>query len=240
MNLSAIFSALFGWWKAILDSYRQSSTYYILIILAVLMFLPVCCVLLVYSVFSSFWLLIFAAIVADAILYVIRALFGNHFLSQIRGRMHRLFPKTGIRYEEKEYARNLRQRNREMREEEREKRQRRYEDYYEDDEPEEEDFYEEDYYEEDRYEDDEYDEEYDDEEDYEDRESYDEDYEDEPEPAPAPTTSFDFFAGCSSRESIDRKYKSLVKLYHPDNMDGDTAALQETSFLTGKYSSWIT
>ena len=39
--------------------------------------------------------------------------------------------------------------------------------------------------------------------------------------------SFDFFAGCNSMESADRKYKSLVKLYHPDNMDGDTAALQE-------------
>lgn len=39
--------------------------------------------------------------------------------------------------------------------------------------------------------------------------------------------AFDFFAGCNSRESVDKKYKSLVKLYHPDNMDGDTAALQE-------------
>ena len=29
------------------------------------------------------------------------------------------------------------------------------------------------------------------------------------------------------RESVDKKYRSLVKLYHPDNMDGDTAALQE-------------
>lgn len=41
------------------------------------------------------------------------------------------------------------------------------------------------------------------------------------------TGTFDFFAGCSSKESVDKKYKSLVKLYHPDNMDGDTAALQE-------------
>ena len=39
--------------------------------------------------------------------------------------------------------------------------------------------------------------------------------------------SFNFFAGCNSLESADKKYKSLVKLYHPDNMDGDTAALQE-------------
>ena len=41
------------------------------------------------------------------------------------------------------------------------------------------------------------------------------------------TSSFNFFAGCNTPESADRKYKQLVKLYHPDNMDGDTAALQE-------------
>ena len=61
-------------------------------------------------------------------------------------------------------------------------------------------------------------------------EDYDEDYEDDydaPSPVKAATTSFDFFAGCNSKDSVDRKYKSLVKLYHPDNMDGDTAALQE-------------
>ncbi|MCR4903044.1 MAG: hypothetical protein K6A23_09305 [Butyrivibrio sp.] len=40
-------------------------------------------------------------------------------------------------------------------------------------------------------------------------------------------SSFDFFAGCSSVESLNKKYKALVKLYHPDNYDGDTAALQE-------------
>ena len=43
----------------------------------------------------------------------------------------------------------------------------------------------------------------------------------------ATSSSFDFFAGCTTKESVDKKYKSLVKLYHPDNMDGDTAALQE-------------
>ena len=38
---------------------------------------------------------------------------------------------------------------------------------------------------------------------------------------------FDFFAGCTSSDSAERKYHTLVKLYHPDNMDGDTNALQE-------------
>ena len=52
-------------------------------------------------------------------------------------------------------------------------------------------------------------------------------YEREPAVAAAGSQTFDFFAGCKSRESAERKYKSLVKLYHPDNMDGDNGALQE-------------
>lgn len=226
LNLSAIFSQLISWWKTTLDSYAGNGTYYILIVLTVLMFLPVCSVLLIISVFSSFWILLFFAIVADAVLYVLRAIIGQSFLSQIRGRMHRLFPKTGVKYEEREYARNLKQRNREMREEAREKSRHKYDEYYEEVEPEEDgyyedDFYEDEFYEDEDYEDEEFEEEYGDE--YE-EEDWDED---EPAPVPAPATSFDFFAGCNSRESVDRKYKSLVKLYHPDNMDGDTAALQE-------------
>jgi hypothetical protein len=49
-----------------------------------------------------------------------------------------------------------------------------------------------------------------------------------------PVGTFNFFAGCSSRESVDRKYKQLVKLYHPDNMDGDTSALQEINVQYGE------
>ncbi|WP_156036055.1 hypothetical protein [Butyrivibrio sp. AE3004] len=44
---------------------------------------------------------------------------------------------------------------------------------------------------------------------------------------PNSVSSFNFFAGCTTLESATKKYKSLVKLYHPDNMDGDTTALQE-------------
>lgn len=43
----------------------------------------------------------------------------------------------------------------------------------------------------------------------------------------AADNEFNFFAGCNSLESIDKKYKQLVKLYHPDNPDGDTKALAE-------------
>ena len=38
---------------------------------------------------------------------------------------------------------------------------------------------------------------------------------------------FDFFAGCTTSESAEKKYHALVKLYHPDNMSGDTGALQQ-------------
>jgi hypothetical protein len=40
-------------------------------------------------------------------------------------------------------------------------------------------------------------------------------------------SAFNFFAGCTTMESATKKYRSLVKLYHPDNLDGDTTALQE-------------
>ena len=79
--------------------------------------------------------------------------------------------------------------------------------------------------------DEEYDEEYED--DYE-EEEYEDEYDDrfggyngQPKVAFAGAQGFNFFAGCNSRESAEKKYKSLVKLYHPDNMDGDTGALQE-------------
>lgn len=123
-----------------------------------------------------------------------------------------------------------------------------YEDEYEDDDEDtyEDDYDNEEYYEdelENDYEDEEYieDSDYDDEDYIEDSEYDDEDEDidddydernhrrsDKQAPPPAvASSSFDFFAGCTSRESLDRKYKSLVKLYHPDNMDGDTSAIQE-------------
>ena len=88
-------------------------------------------------------------------------------------------------------------------------------------------------YEDEVYEDDGYDDAYDEaayedeyyEDEVEEEEAYG--YEREPAVATAGAQGFDFFAGCKSRESAERKYKSLVKLYHPDNMDGDNGALQE-------------
>ena len=55
-----------------------------------------------------------------------------------------------------------------------------------------------------------------------------------PSPKAEPAGTFNFFAGCNSLESADKKYKQLVKLYHPDNMDGDTSALQEINVQYGE------
>lgn len=108
-----------------------------------------------------------------------------------------------------------------------------YDDDYYDDYPEE---YDEDDYPDDDFEDpDEYEDDY--YEDYEDEDDYIEDrsgkrhYYEESDHTKAQRntniSSFDFFAGCKSIDSLNKKYKTLVKLYHPDNSDGDTSALQE-------------
>lgn len=39
--------------------------------------------------------------------------------------------------------------------------------------------------------------------------------------------TFDFFAGCRSRDGVVKKYHSLAKLYHPDNLEGDSSAITE-------------
>lgn len=36
-----------------------------------------------------------------------------------------------------------------------------------------------------------------------------------------------FFVGVGSEHALKRRYKDLIKIYHPDNLDGDTVTLQE-------------
>lgn len=36
-----------------------------------------------------------------------------------------------------------------------------------------------------------------------------------------------FFIGVNSRESLKKRYKDLIKIFHPDNMSGDKATLQQ-------------
>lgn len=36
-----------------------------------------------------------------------------------------------------------------------------------------------------------------------------------------------FFVGVNNRQSLRKRYKDLLKIFHPDNMNGDNATLQE-------------
>ena len=36
-----------------------------------------------------------------------------------------------------------------------------------------------------------------------------------------------FFSGVESKQSLKKRYKDLIKIYHPDNLDGDTDTIQE-------------
>ena len=237
----SIFAELYRWWMFNVHSYKGSGAYIALFVLTILMFLPVVCVLLVFSVFLSYGNVLFIGAVVDAVLYVLFAIFGKSFISQLMGRYYRLFPEAGRKHEERKYDRMMKKRNRELEEEERQRKRDRRADFYEDEDDYQDDYDDpDDYYEDETedfddpyYEDEEYDEDYEDEEEYEDYDDdYDEDFEDDYDDPrsrheSSPSAAFNFFAGCNSRESIDKKYRSLVKLYHPDNMDGDTAALQE-------------
>ncbi len=36
-----------------------------------------------------------------------------------------------------------------------------------------------------------------------------------------------FFSGVGSKQSLKKRYKDLIKIYHPDNLDGDKQTIQE-------------
>jgi hypothetical protein len=36
-----------------------------------------------------------------------------------------------------------------------------------------------------------------------------------------------FFTGVGNRQSLKKRYKDLIKIYHPDNLDGDNSTVQE-------------
>ncbi len=168
------------------------------------------------------------------------------------GRYKLLFPGAGHKIDQKNYNSWLRRHSREFEDDtfgqsqydEPRNPRSKAEEFYEVDEYDEDydDEYDEGYYEDDEdSEYDDYDEAYDDyEDDYDDRiedKSYNRHKQSRnsgPSPKAEPVGTFNFFAGCNSRESADRKYKQLVKLYHPDNMDGDTSALQEINVQYGE------
>ncbi|WP_026518265.1 hypothetical protein [Butyrivibrio sp. MC2021] len=230
-NTSKIFTELFSWWNETVYIYHGNVAYIFLMILTVLMFLPVVSVLLCISVFASFGMVLFLAACIDAGIYVVRAVLGKSLVQQVQNRYFMLFREAGKKHDEKTYEKWLRRHHDAFANDEYDPypQKSRRDAFYEDDE---EEYYEDDYYEDDEYED-ELEDGYEDEEFLEDNEydAYEDNYDyrqkSQSPPPVKSSTAFDFFAGCNSRESLDRKYKSLVKLYHPDNMDGDTSALQE-------------
>ncbi len=36
-----------------------------------------------------------------------------------------------------------------------------------------------------------------------------------------------FFSGVGNKQSLKKRYKDLIKIYHPDNLDGDKDTIQE-------------
>lgn len=244
------------WWIANIYAYNGSAIFFLLLILTVIMFIPVACILLGASVFMAFGQLLVYCLLIDMAIYLVRILFGKSFVAQFLARYYRLFPASGQKHREKSYEKWLKANqkvfegrasfygdNENAEEDDDFYEDAGVDDFYKDDEDgdydgEYDDEYDDDYYEDYPEDDDTFEDEYDDEYDSEEYGEYEEDYGDEyseddeddeyePEPVVIERTTFDFFAGCTSKESLDRKYKSLVKLYHPDNEDGDTAALQE-------------
>ncbi len=250
------------WWVLNVFNYRGSAAFIPLIILSVVMAIPVLTAFLSISVVLSFGHFLFYAVVADMVIYLIRAIFHKSFAAQLLDRYYRLFPDKGKRHYEKSYEKWLRKRHEEFESDDRDYDDHRCDEFYEDshrrsnrlynNRSHHDDFYEEDsdedYYEDEDDEDDdiaesEYYEEDDDSDEldyYEDDEVDDSDdfYGDDRRSGNASkgnvVSAFNFFAGCNSKESVERKYKSLVKLYHPDNMDGDTAALTEINLQYAK------
>jgi hypothetical protein len=250
----SLISRIQKWWVTEIYANKGLIAFILLLILTLVMFIPVMCILLGVSVFMAFGKLLVYCLLVDMAIYLVRILLGKSFVAQFLDRYYRLFPVSGQKHREKSYEKWLKANQKvfegrasfyedEDGEDEDDEDDEDYEDFYEDSEDdgydgEYDDEYYEDYPEDDEEDfEDEYDE-YDDEEYGEYGDDYDDDYDDdypeeeedadsEPEPVLVEKTTFDFFAGCNSKESVDRKYKSLVKLYHPDNEDGDTAALQE-------------
>ena len=251
--VTSFYNDIRTWWIESVYSYKGAPLYIFLLILTIIMIIPVGTILLSISVFMSFSKIIFFCIIADAAIYVLRAIIGKGFVTQALDRYYRLFPDAGKRHYEKDYEKWLKNRSYADSENEHDHRRSKRASFYEDDDYENEDYEYEDYDEEDYddedYDDEDYDEDYDEEYDDESDDNYDDIDNDEYDynnsgngkryndtkynkntngsATKATSSSFDFFAGCTTKESVDKKYKSLVKLYHPDNMDGDTAALQE-------------
>ena len=239
-----IFNALKIWWYSIDMQYKGNALIYVFYCTSALLFIPVIMTVIAFVTVSSSLYYLGLSLLVDMVWYVLCMLFMKELpTSQIANRYYVLFPSAGTKHYERQYEKWLRRHHDDFDDDDydydledeyerdtRHRRRRRRQDFYDDHIDYDDDYYD-DYPEE--YDEDDYPEEYDDdypEDELDDPEEYDDYYEDEDdriEDKSSNISSFDFFAGCKSIDSLNKKYKTLVKLYHPDNSDGDTSALQE-------------
>ncbi len=216
----------------LLSQYSGTLMYFILFLFLLILAVPIFLVFIGAGTFVYAGRILLIPVLIDLFGYLVGSvIIGKSSSDVFKARYRRLFPSVGRKLNEKSYDRWLQRHHDEFENDTfgQTKRQKALDD-----------FYEEDY--EDEYEDD-YSNEY--EEDFEEYENgsdlyYEEDFDDteydeepiksrfyKPFKHSSAAEHFDFFAGCTTLDSANKKYKSLVKLYHPDNMDGDTSALQE-------------
>ena len=241
---SVILDTLSGYLH-LLSEYGGTLTYFILFLFMLILAVPITFVFIAAGNFVYLGKYSVFVIAADLVVYFIHfIIFKKTPLEVIKSRYRKFFPSAGRKLNQRSYEKWLERHHEEFENDTfgQPAPRNSYDDFYREDRYDQyDDEYEEEYYNdrldesddeylEARYE---YEDEYDDEPD-----SYLEDkYYKDPEPEPhrrsrflkksSPEPSFNFFAGCTTLDSANKKYKSLVKLYHPDNMDGDTSALQE-------------
>ena len=244
-----IVSTLRGY-LSILSGYSGTLMYFLLFIIMLILSIPLFLVFVGVGTFVYVGRVFVITLLVDLVLYFIRCVIsGKSPFDIISSRCRILFPEMGRRMNERSYNRWLRRHRDEFENDTFGKTEKRSpleefyaedpddedEDYDDEDYDDEEEYYPEEEYDEDEYypdedyyedeEDDDFDEYYDDR--IEDRHSRRDHHHEKPGHTSSDISAFNFFAGCTTLESATKKYKTLVKLYHPDNMDGDTAALQE-------------
>lgn len=236
---------------SLLSDYSGTLMYFILFMIMLILAVPL------FMTFIAIGTIVYAGkmfvipLIIDGVFLFVKCIFsGKNPLAIISARYRILFPGIGKKINEKSYSRWLSRHHDEFEQDTFKTRHKKtpLEEFYREDDDiyyeeedifphyNEHDFYYEDEYDDEFLEDDEPDEDeylfYESKEDY-----YDNRIEDKHKKhtghknhlgnSENDVSAFNFFAGCTTMESATKKYRSLVKLYHPDNLDGDTTALQE-------------
>ena len=232
-SVKAVILETISGYLTLLSQYSGTLMYFVLFIFMLLLAIPILFIFIAAGnfVYAGKYFIVF--FMADALFYLLLYIVsGKTPVGIIKIRYRKYFPSVGKKLNERSYNKWLERHHDEFENDTfgQPRGQNHYNDFYREDDYEQyDDEYEDEYFEEQYDEPEEYDlDEYDDEADT----YYENEYYDDPAPKKSErrgsdNASFNFFAGCTTLDSANKKYKSLVKLYHPDNMDGDTSALQE-------------